>query len=145
MRANTNDEKYDSKFPLVPAGVYKMEIIDVDEVVSGKGNPGFKWKFEVIGGEFAGSYFWDTTWCTEDALWRLVGLMKSAGLGDFDFDTDDLDAIWVAIKHKRVTVKTYVDPCTDYDGKDRAKIREYLEPSADAPAPQTDDESDVLY
>jgi len=139
MKGNTSDEGYDSKFPLVPAGTYTMEVIDMDsDVVSSNGNDGFKWKFEVVGGEYAGSYFWDTTWITEDALWRLVMLMKSAGLSDFDFNTDDPDAIWTAIEHKRITAKTYVDPCKDHDGKDRAKIQDFIA-VANTTAPPADD------
>lgn len=76
----------------LPAGRYRVRLLDVESTKSGGGAPMWKWKFEVVDGaapDCQGRWLWENTVLQDNALWKLGQVFAAFGVAS-DTDTDDL-------------------------------------------------------
>ena len=128
-------------FPTPDAGIYTVEILDVNEEESKNKNPMLAWTFEIIDedSEFYGSRIWDRTVLTKNALWKLRNLLESTGF-QFPEDNDkladmELDFESFVGKTARVKTGTY-----EYNGETKAEVEEYLQGGGSASKKVTEED-----
>ena len=131
----------------VPAGTYKVRILNFEHGVSSKkGTPQITWKAEILSPEeFAGKHIWDRTIMVENSLWRLANLLGACSL-DFPSDIDTDSAFFSVIcqsalgrttfwniSEKTLDTGTLVNEIKDYHADDDQELLE-VKSETDAPA-----------
>lgn len=74
-------DEIESKY-LVPDGVYKLKLMDIEKTTSQAGNPMWVWNWTIIEGEQAGKDFKMWTAITAGALWKMQQVLAALGLHD---------------------------------------------------------------
>lgn len=132
-----------SKFVLLPEGLYRVKLTDVESTESAKGKPMWVWKFETVaflGGETdssnKGKELWYRTVIQDNTLWDLDRVFAAFD-AEPDTDTDDLcgDEIVVMVEQELITGgkskgkmgNSITDFFTLADGEAKAKGDEYQE------------------
>lgn len=121
-------------FEALPAGVYSVAIIDMEEVSSSpSGYPYFKVTMEILDGEFAGRRQWSNLSLSPKAMWKLQEALIAFGespdslTGEFDFDPEKYLGVECLITVAQTT----------YEGRISNTVEAFLPPgttpSASAP------------
>jgi hypothetical protein len=102
----------------IPKGVYKVKILSCLLTKSSKKNDMFELELEVVKGEHKGRRLWDYVTLTEEAKWKLSGLVHALGLKEKgSIDPESLQGKTLAIKVKHETYTT-----EDDEGNEITKI-----------------------
>ena len=121
---DTRDPRYEGgNFEPPPVGRYTFRVDDFERRVSKAGNQMISFKHVIAGGQEDGAWVYDICTLTEKALWRLVRLLHAVG---FEGEIDEHDNVQLqrALIGQRFVAEIEHD---EYDGKVRAKIRDYLD------------------
>lgn len=117
-------------FEALPAGVYSVAIIDMEEVSSSpSGFPYFKVTMEILDGEFAGRRQWSNLSLSPKAMWKLQEALIAFGespdslTGEFDFDPEKYLGVECLITVTQTT----------YEGKISNTVEAFL-PAGTTPA-----------
>mgnify|MGYP001602854680 CR=1 FL=1 len=78
----------------IKEGSYLMQVVEVEQTESDKGNDMFKWTFEGQKGAAKGKKFYVYTTLNEEALWKLRQLLEALQVevpdGPLDIDLDEM-------------------------------------------------------
>lgn len=119
IELGVNLDDIESGFSIVPAGTYLLRVKSTKGAKSKSTNrPMIKWSYIVVEPEeFAGKVIPDSTSLSDDALWRLKGLLEALDVTWDESGFDDEEAI------NREFIAEVIQ--TEYEGKDQNKIVAY--------------------
>jgi hypothetical protein len=102
----------------IPKGIYRVKILSCVLTKSSKKNDMFELELEVVRGEHKGRRLWDYVTLTEEAKWKLSGLIHALGLKEKgSIDPESLQGKTLTVKVKHETYNT-----EDDDGNEITKI-----------------------
>ena len=106
---------------LVAEGEYICKVVDIEQKEGDKADY-LAWKFEILDGDFEGSFLYTNTSLSEQSLWSLRNLMECMGFEvekkSSDIDIDEFIDSEVGL---------YVAHDDSYDGRPRSKVTGYFE------------------
>ena len=126
-----------------PEDEYFVKIVKVNKSVSSNDNDQLEIDFEILEGKHAGKTFRDWFSLVPQALWKLAGVLRSAGIDipeeevDLDFDEIEGSELKVMIEHREYNdrIKAGIaDSSEPDDDPKRASGRKTKEPE---PEPET--------
>tara|TARA_Y100000034_G_scaffold126429_1_gene177647 strand:+ start:884 stop:1285 length:402 start_codon:yes stop_codon:yes gene_type:complete len=119
-------------FDPIPEDRYLLEVVGMEERVSGSGNPLISTRFKVVEGDHEGRNVFTNFVLTPNSLWNLRGFLEACGLEDLVSGETDTNEVIENAKGRAVSA--YV------------KIREYQgKKSNDLSGWQASDDSDGLF
>ena len=117
-------------FEALPAGIYSVAIVDMEEVNSSpSGFPYFKVTMEILDGEFANRRLWSNLSLSPKAAWKLQEALLAFGessddlVAEFEFDPE---------KYLGVECKVSVSQ-TNYEGRLGNAVDNFLPNDEDRP------------
>ena len=125
-------------FQRVSEGIHHAKISDIQEKTSQGGDSMLQVAFEVTAGEDKGNKVFDNLVLTDKALWKFKSLLQVIGMkcdGKVAVDLDKLigKALDINVTHE------------EYNGQIRARVSDYMKPSAAAPSSDDEDEDEDSF
>lgn len=122
-------------FQRVSEGIHHAKISDIQEKTSQGGDSMLQVAFEVTAGEDKGNKVFDNLVLTDKALWKFKSLLQIIGMkcdGKVAVDLDKLigKALDINVTHE------------EYNGQIRARVSDYMKPSAAASSDDEDEDED---
>lgn len=124
-------------FKTPPEGNYLVKVKKAELTTSSNDNEMISWEFEVSSGSYDGSKLFYNTNTGKDSLWKLREVLEALGQevpdGKLELDLEDLEDLecGVVVYHEV------------YDGKNRAKIADFLSSDEIRTGEEADDEDTV--
>lgn len=120
-------------FQRVSEGIHHAKISDIQEKTSQGGDSMLQVAFEVTAGEDKGNKVFDNLVLTDKALWKFKSLLQIIGMKCDGKVAVDLDKLIGKTLDINVTHE-------EYNGQIRARVSDYMKPSAAASSDEDEDE-----